>query len=403
MMSKESIKIMLKEAPELAQAAVVADNQQDYAQAVDLYDNTILTFEEGRSLLLPVPLPTSMAITPEGVQAAVARTNKRQSLVAFHETDAEIMRKARADFEPPPKSLVALPYWQLRVLGRTIERGGLVTPTLHVPRDVWQQHGLKFSALQVKTMAFQDIVSTVNTTIAPLAMPSLGDHQGMWVFVKVLAAAHRDMIALQNQLSRSFPFVAEVSARAAPDSPDAPAAAAAAATVAAASASEKADSSNLGGMGRLQGLTSLGLSMVSSMGKSMRKTLEIGVSRFNALPASVTEPEFAAYTELVRALCGKAQLLDEWYRQLDLTREQLVQGGGSGGSSSSSGGDGSGGSEADVSRRVADIESALTSLCHMAAFMRDVVCEVLLRDLEELLDRYMAKMRKSFAKMNFDD
>jgi hypothetical protein len=36
-------------------------------------------------------------------------------------------------------------------------------------------------------------------------------------------------------------------------------------------------------------------------------------------------------------------------------------------------------------------------------FIRDVVCELLLRDTEYLLDRYMRKMRKSFSRMYWDD
>ena len=36
-------------------------------------------------------------------------------------------------------------------------------------------------------------------------------------------------------------------------------------------------------------------------------------------------------------------------------------------------------------------------------FIRDVICELLLRDTEYLLDRYMRKMRKSFSRMYWDD
>jgi hypothetical protein len=35
--------------------------------------------------------------------------------------------------------------------------------------------------------------------------------------------------------------------------------------------------------------------------------------------------------------------------------------------------------------------------------MRDVVCEILLRDTEFLLERYLRKMRKSFSRMYWDD
>ena len=39
----------------------------------------------------------------------------------------------------------------------------------------------------------------------------------------------------------------------------------------------------------------------------------------------------------------------------------------------------------------------------VSALYRDVVCEVVLRDLQNLVERYIKKMRKSFARMYWDE
>lgn len=35
--------------------------------------------------------------------------------------------------------------------------------------------------------------------------------------------------------------------------------------------------------------------------------------------------------------------------------------------------------------------------------MREVICDLLLREVEQLIERYFRKMRKSFSRMRWDD
>jgi hypothetical protein len=49
------------------------------------------------------------------------------------------------------------------------------------------------------------------------------------------------------------------------------------------------------------------------------------------------------------------------------------------------------------------VQEILVELKSISFFMRDVICEVLLRDTEFLLERYLRKMRKSFSRMYWDD
>ena len=45
----------------------------------------------------------------------------------------------------------------------------------------------------------------------------------------------------------------------------------------------------------------------------------------------------------------------------------------------------------------------MANIINISTLMRDVVCELFLRDIEQLLDRYLRKMRKSFSRMHWDE
>lgn len=57
----------------------------------------------------------------------------------------------------------------------------------------------------------------------------------------------------------------------------------------------------------------------------------------------------------------------------------------------------------DQSSWLAALECLLVDMMSVSRFIREVVCEIILRDVEALTARYMKKMRKSFSKMHWDD
>ena len=61
-----------------------------------------------------------------------------------------------------------------------------------------------------------------------------------------------------------------------------------------------------------------------------------------------------------------------------------------------------GDSNDEVKERIQMLETMLGSVVIVSTFMRDVVCELLLREIGQLVDRYLRKMRKSFTKMHWD-
>ncbi len=56
-----------------------------------------------------------------------------------------------------------------------------------------------------------------------------------------------------------------------------------------------------------------------------------------------------------------------------------------------------------IAKRIVDIKVAMDALAIISVFVREVVCEILLRDVEALMVRYLSKMRKSFSRMFWDE
>lgn len=420
------------------------------------------------------------------------RALRRQSQVAFEELDiSSILLESSSSFaigsltppqspkgklsssqiseamEQPPQSLVELPYWNMRLIQRTIENGGFLTPTVYVPKTMWTQLGLKFSGLSAKTTAYQTIITILSQNLAHLPFPDceffyagmdapsssrytwdLGStnddscnnthsnsntngrislssdnfdsllKRAQTCISNVIAAlkvAHEDFINLQNQLSKPFPFIREVVV-ASPDETS---------------------------VNTTSGATMLRLtSMVSNLGKNVRKYAEVGYQRLGALPTRVSDGDFAAFRNLIVELCTQCQILDKWYNYSKSMRGQLISLTSSSFTRSRSSSTNtlsnlqSTGSSHQLSSDlpptanttntastntssspttpnsfesaahwalIDDLEKVLSQLHDIAIFMRDVVCEILLRDVESLLERYLSKTRKSFSRLHWDE
>jgi len=282
----------------------------------------------------------------------------------------------RIVYEPPPTSTIKTSYWQLRIIANTIEHGGYLTPTLYVPKNLWSQFGVKFSGLSAKTAAFQTIVSNLNNHLSIVDIPvgdenTIEDENTQLNLLQNLRNAHAALKSileefnnLQNQLSKPFPFIRET-------------------------VKEKDEivlntSTQKGQVSRIT-------NMVSALSKNVRKYAEVGYQRLGTIPVRLSEEDFTAFTTLTSHLCDRCQLLDKWndsieslrdlaIRKLNRVNEGQIQ-----------------------TALISAIENCLGELHKISLFFRDVVCEMLLRDIETLLTRYLSKMRKSFSRMYWDD
>jgi hypothetical protein len=113
--------------------------------------------------------------------------------------------------ESPPQSVPRRPYWLLRVLRIIITNGGYISPRVYVPKLVWSQYGMKFTGLTVKTAAFEHLMIAVTSRIFPAELPS--DAYTTATALDTMRALNNDLIHLQNNLSKPFPFIKEMAER----------------------------------------------------------------------------------------------------------------------------------------------------------------------------------------------
>lgn len=437
---------LLEEALSNAKAATSLDESHNLPAAVESYDKAILYLDEvlvkisrdtalwsklvqlrddydDRMEFLRLAFDSATRSSP-AVKASSVTTNrkKRQSQVNFEEDpDLTDMTFIEGDsmptgYEEPPRSLIQVPYYQMRTIQKSIESGAFLTPTLFCPKTVWAQIGVKFSGISIKTSAFQDVVSIVRLHVPSLPDDSsspkpslvcgrvLPDISLLQSLLTELRLAHEEMIVLQNHLSKPYPFIREVVQQ--PDS-----------------ISKHASSK---GIARFTG-------MVTALGKSVVTMAETQYQRLGTIATHVTDDDFVAYVALVAHLCEVCQKLDEWRRfieiEIKLLRPVASRSDDEDGDSSSSEGSNShSNSHSNTSRPgtttagddTADEGAAATaalaaaerldllqdvhvSFSMIAVFMRDVVCEILLQDAEALTLRYIQKSRKNFSSNFWDD
>ena len=102
--------------------------------------------------------------------------------------------------------------------------------------------------------------------------------------------------------------------------------------------------------------------------------------------------DITLYYNSITGLCETCQVFDKWYLFLIREREVLMTGEGTNKKPMSP----------EEEKKVLLLETLLGLVLVISNFMRDVVCELLLREIGQLVERYLRKMRKSFTKMHWD-
>ena len=114
--------------------------------------------------------------------------------------------------EKRPESHIKLPYWQMRFVLESIFVGSFLTPTVFIPKSVWSQSGVKFCGLSMKTSAFQTIIAIIQD-IKFIDEDQFNMNKSLSTLSALfldLKNANEEMVLLQNQLSKPFPFIKEV-------------------------------------------------------------------------------------------------------------------------------------------------------------------------------------------------
>eukprot|EP01041_Mallomonas_annulata_P002163 gene2163-4209_t len=258
-------------------------------------------------------------------------------------------------FEKCPPSLPRQPYWQMRLIRNTITNGGYITPNIFVPRTVWFQSNAKYTGVSFKLAAFEQIYIVLTTNIVSLEY--MRDIDGLKHILQIFIELSDTLLSIQNTLSKPFPFIHEV------EEPIDD-------TAAAIEASQVVKIT----------------SMVSAMAKNARKYAETGYQRIGtAVPTTLNDDELVRYTSLASEICNHCQLLDDWFQFVEQERTLLSEKITSASEMT-----------AEDKTRSELLASLMTEQHNISTFMREVVCELLLRDVEQLLIQYLKRMKDTF-------
>lgn len=360
----------LHESSDLVQAGCQFDEEGKLTQAIKAYDEAIIIMD---SVLTEIP-PSADAwkvlldirsqysnrlekiryidvhIREAGQRLQLGRVKRRMSKIPF---SYNIGPLDTGDSPPdcPPSFTPRVPFWLLKLLKKVIRQGGYLTNKVFVPKPVWRQDGAKFAGLSVKTPAYEQIIINITATIYPIEMPV--DEETAEIALIALKSLTKEFSQLQNNLSKPFPFIKEVVIT--PDS------------------SRLSRSSTLGAVGLL--------------GKNVVKYAETQVQRIGValLYAKISDEELQSFGNLAAEVCDRCQIIDEWIKFVETERYEILS--------------------AEGSHKEAStyLDPVRMELFKISAFLRDVLCELLLRDTEQLLERYLIKTRKSFARMYWED
>ncbi len=318
----------------------------------------------------------------------LSRSSLESTMMELVQVSQGVSVQASATLQVEPDNSLRRPFWVLKLVRTTITTGGFVTPRFHVPRLVWEQYGAKLNGLATKTSAFETVLALLVNRVLPLELVAADstDDVAQDDLAKVQRALHvfqglrAELDALQNTLARPFPFIKEVAATSTSMSVKS----------AAGGSSTPGTSASDGGGGGIQQFRGL----MASLGKKVRKSAVSAYTAYErmgvALPAKIGDDELVSYSSLVAEMCDKAQALDQWFVCLDARRKALQE---------SLGRDG-GTNENEAVHQC--VEGILVEFVACARFLQEVVVELLLRDLDSLVESYLRKMRKTFARMTWE-
>ena len=228
---------LTQEAFKLASTACHFDNLQNYVGACDYYDKCILNMDEVLNKLPPDSTEwkrlydirskyddrmellrendnsnsfslTSLAGGKTETRGSTFRMTRNRRKLADAETDFKDIDWNDSLEESAPDDSTEATYWLLRNFRKTMEHGGFLTKDIFIPKRIWMQNDVKFSGLGAKSAAFDIIIKLISTHTEGLYL-SL-DEDSLDIAEASFAFVHEELIALQNNLSKPFPYIKEL-------------------------------------------------------------------------------------------------------------------------------------------------------------------------------------------------
>jgi hypothetical protein len=228
--TKHEIIQLTQEALKLASAACHFDKVQNFIGACDYYDKCLLNIDEVLNKLAPnsdewkqlliirSKYDDRMEFLRENESGkfsllksdAKAVSTKRSPRKRIHFSDDSYTvdnTGQSTSIESQPENHAEIPYWQLRNINRTIQDGGFLTNNVFIHKKIWSQTGTKFSGVTAKTAAFEIILQCILNNVEGLYL--CDDDDSLALAQTAFAAVEDELVGLQNQLSKPFPYIKE--------------------------------------------------------------------------------------------------------------------------------------------------------------------------------------------------
>jgi len=275
----------------------------------------------------------------------------------------------------PPSVVWRRPYWLLRRLQSSVNGGGFIAPSVYVSALVWSQKGAKISGLSAKMENYQNIYAHL-TTLQSVPLPSDGRSwrtmyqrdtsvESLQTFETGLEIFLEKIVKAQNALAHSLSYVSKAEGSVADHK---------------------------------QGLLKRALIKVS---KVYDRTANESMGK------RVSGTSLQQYAALIACIGERAQFLDGWLSYFEAPGCEVGKGGalppgvGTVKSNHVYGDE----DDDEASRfRASQIDASTSALPRIHRMLerigkclRDAVCMVVWRDLQELLERYLRKSRKAFV------
>eukprot|EP00612_Vaucheria_litorea_P004444 CAMPEP_0171465442 /NCGR_PEP_ID=MMETSP0945-20130129/8504_1 /TAXON_ID=109269 /ORGANISM="Vaucheria litorea, Strain CCMP2940" /LENGTH=122 /DNA_ID=CAMNT_0011993021 /DNA_START=913 /DNA_END=1281 /DNA_ORIENTATION=+ len=117
--------------------------------------------------------------------------------------------------------------------------------------------------------------------------------------------------------------------------------------------------------------------MVKTIGRNVKNTASSAYELMGNSGKGSSDGDLSYYGLLVADVCDKCQLFDQWLECAQKLREN--------------------------GERCRTADELIMEIHNIGNIMREAFVEIVLRDVEMLLDRYIRKMRKSFTQLSWDD
>lgn len=340
----------------------------------------------------------------------------------------------------PPAAVARRPYWLLRLLRASVNEGGFISPSVYASPLVWSQKGAKVSGLSAKMAEYEKVYELL-AALQAIPLPSDGVswktmYQRDWsaesfaAFDRGMAAFLEGLHKIQTSLHHSLSYVpkdrlkdgdaellvslAKGGAKAGGgDSGGSGSGHGGGSGACGSGASRASDGGGGGGGGGLGGVVvdSGGIHGRSDNGETATPRKKGPMSRVfekmskiydrtsnEVLTKRASGGDLQEYAAMIACISDKAQFLDGWLTFFEMPGCLGRHGAPPPGAAVMTGGVDDGLKRTSMlpgTNRLSRIHAQLT---RAGNGLRDVVCIVVWRDLQELLERFMRKSRKAFTR-----